>query len=90
MGLDRPWRSDYDVDDALALLHHGLADETVVVSQAHSLIRAMEALEREPLEFEAFIYEGGGHAIFALRGAIPRAVDFLRQALGLPTHSAAH
>ena len=63
-------------------LHHGDADETVVVSQAHSLMRAMEALGREPPEFEAFIYEGGGHAIFALRGAIPRAVDFMRQALG--------
>lgn len=62
-------------------LHHGDADGTVVVSQAHSLIRAMEALGREPPEFEAFIYEGGGHAILALRGAIPRAVDFLRQAL---------
>ena len=63
-------------------LHHGDADETVVVSQAHSLIRAMEALGREPPEFEAFIYEGGGHAIFSLRGAIPRAVGFLRRALG--------
>ena len=63
-------------------LHHGDADETVVVSQAHSLIRAMEALGREPPEFEAFIYEGGGHDIFALRGAIPRAVDFLRRTLG--------
>ena len=63
-------------------LHHGDADEIVVVSQAHSLIRTMEALGREPPAFEAFIYEGGGHAIFALRGAIPRAVDFLRRALG--------
>ncbi|MYK41819.1 MAG: hypothetical protein F4049_16570 [Gemmatimonadetes bacterium] len=63
-------------------LHHGDADETVVVSQAHSLIRAMEALGREPPEFEAFIYEGGGHTLFSLRGAIPRAVDFLRRALG--------
>ena len=63
-------------------LHHGDGDETVSVSQAHSLIRAMEALGREPPEFEAFIYEGGGHAVFALGGAIPRAVDFLRRALG--------
>ena len=63
-------------------LHHGDGDETVAVSQAHSLIRAMEALGREPPEFEAFIYEGGGHAVLALGGAIPRAVGFLRRALG--------
>ena len=63
-------------------LHHGDSDGTVSVSQAHSLIRTMEALGREPPEFEAFIYEGGGHAVFALGGAIPRAVDFLRRALG--------
>ena len=63
-------------------LHHGDADGTVSVSQAHSLIRAMEALGREPPEFEAFIYEGGGHQILTLGGAIPRAVDFLGRALG--------
>ena len=63
-------------------LHHGDADETVAVSQAYSMIRAMEALGREPPEFEAFIYEGGGHDVFGLRGAIPRAVGFLRRALG--------
>ena len=63
-------------------LHHGDSDGTVSVSQAHSLIRTMEALGREPPEFEAFIYEGGGHEVFALGGAIPRAVDFLRRALG--------
>ena len=67
-------------------LHHGDGDETVSVSQAHSLIRTMEALGREPPEFEAFIYEGGGHQIFALGGAIPRAVDFLRRALGGDRH----
>ena len=64
-------------------LHHGDSDETVVVSQAYSMIRAMEALGREPPEFEAFIYEGGGHDLFGLRGAIGRAVAFLRRALGL-------
>ena len=63
-------------------LHHGDRDETVSVSQARSLIRAMETLGREPPEFEAFIYEGGGHHIFALRDAIPRAVDFLRRSPG--------
>ncbi len=63
-------------------LHHGDSDETVAVSQAYSMIRTMEALGREPPEFEAFIYEGGGHEVFGLRGAIPRAVRFLWRALG--------
>ncbi len=63
-------------------LHHGDSDETVAVSQAYSMIRAMEALGREPPEFEAFIYEGGRHEVFDLRGAIPRAVGFLWRALG--------
>ncbi len=64
-------------------LHHGDSDETVAVSQAYSMIRAMEALGREPPEFEAFIYEGGGHDLFGLRGAIGRAVEFLRHTLGM-------
>ncbi len=63
-------------------LHHGTIDETVPVSQAHSMIRVMEALGREPPEFEAFIYEGAGHEIFDLNGVIPRAAKFLRRALG--------
>ncbi|MCY3778099.1 MAG: hypothetical protein OXH11_19150, partial [Candidatus Aminicenantes bacterium] len=63
-------------------LHHGDSDQTVAVSQAYSMIRAMEALGREPPEFEAFIYEGGGHDLFGLRGAIERGVGFLRRALG--------
>ena len=63
-------------------LHHGDSDQTVAVSQAYSMIRAMEALGREPPAFEAFIYEGGGHDLFGLRGAIARAVGFLRRALG--------
>gem|GEM_PF-687186 len=63
-------------------LHHGVVDETVSVSQAHSLIRVMEALGRQPPEFEAFIYEGAGHEVFDLNGVIPRAAKFLRRALG--------
>ena len=62
-------------------LHHGDSDETVAVSQAYSMIHTMEALGREPPEFEAFIYEGAGHNVFDLRGAIPRAVAFLWRAL---------
>ena len=63
-------------------LHHGDIDETVSVSQAHSMIRVMEALGREPPEFEAFIYEGAGHGVLDLSGVVPRAVEFLRRALG--------
>ena len=63
-------------------LHHGTVDETVSISQAHSMIRVMEELGREPPEFEAFIYEGAGHEVFDLSGVIPRAANFLRRALG--------
>ena len=63
-------------------LHHGTGDETVSVSQAHSMIRTMEALGREPPGFEAFIYEGAGHDVLELNGVIPRAVEFMRRALG--------
>ena len=65
-------------------LHHGTLDMTVSVSQAESLLRAMEALGREPPEFEAFIYGGGGHSFLSLSDAIPRAVAFLARALGAP------
>ena len=63
-------------------LHHGDSDDSVAVTQAYSMIRAMEVLGRQPPEFEAYIYEGGEHNIFALAGAIGRAVGFLRPALG--------
>ena len=62
-------------------LHHGTADFTVPVSQAESMIRTMEALGRTPPEFEAFIYEGGGHDYLSLADAIPRAVAFIAQVL---------
>ena len=62
-------------------LHHGDVDESVSISQAHSMIQAMEALGREPPEFEAFIYEGAGHDLFALADALPRVREFLRRVL---------
>ncbi len=62
-------------------VHHGTADFVVSVSQAESLMRTMAGLGRSPPDFEAFIYEGGGHDLFSLAGAIPRAVEFLSQAL---------
>ena len=58
-------------------IHHGTLDEVVDVSQAYSLIAAMEELGREPPDFEAFIYEGGGHDIFFLEEAIERGVEFI-------------
>ncbi|MCY4572870.1 MAG: hypothetical protein OXF01_08715 [Gemmatimonadetes bacterium] len=65
-------------------VHHGTIDFVVSVSQAESLIRAMEALGRGPPDFEAYIYESGGHDFLSLEEAIPRAVAFLSQALGQP------
>ncbi|WP_420447780.1 hypothetical protein [Candidatus Palauibacter sp.] len=62
-------------------VHHGTADFVVPVSQAESLMRTMAALGRTAPDFEAFIYEGGGHDFLALIGAIPRAVEFMSQAL---------
>ncbi len=62
-------------------VHHGTIDFVVSVSQAESLIRAMDALGRGPPDFEAFIYESGGHDFLSLEEAIPRAVAFLSRAL---------
>ncbi|MDE2751257.1 MAG: hypothetical protein OXI83_01655, partial [Gemmatimonadota bacterium] len=63
-------------------LHHGTVDLTVSVSQATSMMKRMEALGRGAPDFEAFIYEGGGHDVLGLDEAIPRAVEFLARALG--------
>ncbi|WP_419858639.1 hypothetical protein [Candidatus Palauibacter irciniicola] len=62
-------------------VHHGTADFVVPVSQAESLMRTMAALGRTAPDFEAFIYEGGGHDFLSLVGAIPRAVEFIAEAL---------
>ncbi len=63
-------------------LHHGTIDETVDVSQALAMIEAMEALGRGAPDFEAYIYDGGGHDLFGLNQGIPRAVEFLARAFG--------
>ncbi len=63
-------------------LHHGTIDRTVSVSQAEALIAAMEALGRGEPDFEAYIYEGGGHDVLGLSQAIPRAVAYLARAFG--------
>lgn len=62
-------------------VHHGTIDFVVSVSQAESLIRAMKALGRTPPDFEAYIYEAGGHDFLSLGEAIARAVAFLSRAL---------
>lgn len=62
-------------------LHHGTIDQTVDVSQAKSLIAVMEALGRGPPDFEAYIYEDGGHDFLSLREAVQRAVEFISRSL---------
>ena len=62
-------------------VHHGTIDFVVSVSQARSLMRAMEALGRGPPDFEAYIYESGGHDFLSLEDAFPRAVAFLSRTL---------
>jgi acetyl esterase/lipase len=60
-------------------VHHGTADDVVDVSQARSLIRAMERLGRGPPQFEAFLYEGGEHDPLTLPGSIERARAFVTE-----------
>ena len=52
------------------------------MSQAESLMRAMEALGRGPPDFEAYIYEDGGHDFVTLQKAVERAVEFISRVLG--------
>ena len=66
-------------------VHHGSIDFVVPVSQAESLMRAMDALGRGPPDFEAHIYGSGGHDVSTLEEAIPRATAFLAGALGTGT-----
>ena len=63
-------------------LHHGTIDQIVSVSQAESLIEVMEALGRGAPDFEAYIYEGGGHDFLSLQEAVQRAVEFVSRSLG--------
>ncbi len=58
-------------------IHHGTADSVVDVSQAESLIAAVEALGRSDPAFEAWIYDGGTHNPLSLANSIPRTVAFL-------------
>ncbi len=58
-------------------LHHGDADPIVPVSQAESMIAAMNQLGIGPPRFQAFIYPGAGHHPLGMEGAIERSVEFL-------------
>ena len=65
----------------LVQAHHGDADTVVPVSQARSLIRAMESAGKAAPEFEGFIYAGGEHNPISLPFGFDRAVEFLRPLL---------
>lgn len=58
-------------------IHHGTADAVVSVSQAESLISALEAEGRTDPDFQAFLYEDGTHNPLALIGALERTREFL-------------
>ncbi len=58
-------------------LHHGTADEVVDVSQAESLIRAMQAAGHSAPDFEHYLYPGGGHNPLTLFGSISRTEAFV-------------
>ncbi|MDE2761631.1 MAG: hypothetical protein OXQ94_05800 [Gemmatimonadota bacterium] len=72
----------YAADLPSVQLHHGTLDQVVSVSQAESLIRAMEELGRGPPDFEAYIYEDGGHDFVTLQKAVERAIEFISRVLG--------
>ncbi len=63
-------------------LHHGEVDDVVSVSQAHSLIAAMDALGRGPPDFEPYIYGDGDHGFGTLAVGLVRAAEFLGRSLG--------
>lgn len=58
-------------------IHHGTADIVVDVSQAESLIGALEALGRGEPEDQFFLYAGAGHNPFEMPASIPRTIEFI-------------
>jgi dipeptidyl aminopeptidase/acylaminoacyl peptidase len=66
-------------------VHHGTADDVVDVSQAESLIAAMESIGRGPPGFDAYLYPGGTHNPLTLPGSVARAADFLVALRPVPT-----
>jgi dipeptidyl aminopeptidase/acylaminoacyl peptidase len=59
-------------------LHHGTADDVVPVSQAHAFIAAMTRIGRAAPDFEAYIYQGGGHNPLSMPGSPERTGQFIR------------
>ena len=66
-------------------VHHGTADPVVDVSQAQSLVAAMESLGRGPPGFEAYLYPGAGHSPFTMLESLGRATTFLEALLPAPS-----
>lgn len=58
-------------------IHHGTADVVVDVSQAQSLITALQAEGRTEPDVQSFLYDGGTHNPLALIGALERTREFL-------------
>lgn len=58
-------------------IHHGTADTVVPVTQAESMITAMQDAGKTSTEFQAFLYQGGGHNPLTLEGSLDRAKAFL-------------
>lgn len=61
--------------------HHGTADTVVDVSQAYSLIDAMDEGGFAAPEFEAYIYNGGTHTSVLGLTSVSRAVAFIERLL---------
>lgn len=63
-------------------MHHGKADTVVPVSQAQSLIEAMNRAGKSAPDFEGYLYDGGEHNPITLPGAFDRTNEMLRSFLG--------
>lgn len=62
-------------------IHHGYNDSTVYVSQAESLISALDALGENAPAYEAYLYETGGHWPWELAGSLTTAGRFINTLL---------
>jgi dipeptidyl aminopeptidase/acylaminoacyl peptidase len=65
-------------------IHHGTADELVAVSQAESLIAALQRLGRgtPATPDEWYLYAGAGHDPLAMAGSVGRTTRFLAALAG--------
>jgi dipeptidyl aminopeptidase/acylaminoacyl peptidase len=65
-------------------VHHGTADGIVAVSHAEALIAGLNALGRNPPDFETWIYSGGEHNPLTLPGSVERTIAYLGRLLATP------